>query len=62
MIGVTGLRTTLKQGSKVPVVTGTYNPGGPSAQNQMTYVDVGMNFDATLDEFANGVRLRSKVE
>ena len=28
----------------------------------MTYIDVGMNFDATLDEFANGVRLRSKVE
>jgi hypothetical protein len=28
----------------------------------MTYLDVGMNFDATLDEFANGVRLRSKVE
>jgi hypothetical protein len=28
----------------------------------MTYVDVGMNFDATLDEFANGVRLNSKVE
>jgi type II secretory pathway component GspD/PulD (secretin) len=59
MIVVTGQRTTLKQGSKVPVATGTLN-----GQNQtsFTYVDVGMNFDATLDEFANGVRLRSKVE
>ena len=62
MVVVTGQRTTLKQGSKVPVVTGTTNPGTSSAQNSMTYVDVGMNFDATLDEFANGVRLRSKVE
>lgn len=62
MIVVTGQRTTLKQGSKVPVVTGTYNPGSSSAQTQMTYLDIGMNFDATLDEFANGVRLRSKVE
>ena len=62
MIVVTGQRTVLKQGSKVPVVTGTYNPGSSSAQNQMTYLDVGMNFDASLDEFANGVRLRSKVE
>jgi type II secretory pathway component GspD/PulD (secretin) len=62
MIVVTGQRTVLKQGSKVPIVTGTYNPGSSSAQNQMTYLDVGMNFDASLDEFANGVRLRSKVE
>jgi type II secretory pathway component GspD/PulD (secretin) len=62
MIVVTGQRTTLKQGSKVPVVTGSYNPGSSQAQTQMTYLDVGMNFDATLDEFANGVRLRSKVE
>ena len=28
----------------------------------MTYIDVGLNFDATLDEFANGVRLRTKVD
>jgi type II secretory pathway component GspD/PulD (secretin) len=62
MIVVTGQRTVLKQGSKVPVVAGTYNTGSSSAQTQMTYLDVGMNFDASLDEFANGVRLRSKVE
>lgn len=62
MIVVTGQRTVLKQGSKVPIVTGTYNPGSSNAQEQMTYLDIGMNFDATLDEFANGVRLRSKVE
>lgn len=62
MIVVSGGRTTLKQGSKVPVVTGTYNPGSSSAQNQMTYLDVGMNFDASLDEFVDGVRLRTKVE
>lgn len=62
MIVASGGRTTLKQGSKVPVVTGTYNPGSSSAQNQMTYLDVGMNFDASLDEFVDGVRLRTKVE
>ncbi len=62
MIVVSGGRTTLKQGSKVPVVTGTYNPGSSSAQTQMTYLDVGMNFDASLDEFVDGVRLRTKVE
>ena len=62
MVVVSGQRTTLKQGSKVPVVTGTYNPGTSSAQSQMTYLDVGINFAATLDESANGVRLQTKAE
>ena len=62
MIVVTGQRTTLKQGSKVPVATGSYIAANSQTQTQMTYLDVGMNFDATLDEFSNGVRLNSKVE
>ncbi len=62
MIVASGGRTTLKQGSKVPIVTGTSNPGSSSEQTQMTYLDVGMNFDASLDEFVDGVRLRTKVE
>ena len=53
----------MKQGSKVPIATGSYNASGNTgAQTQFTYIDVGMNFDVNLDEFANGVRLRSKVE
>jgi type II secretory pathway component GspD/PulD (secretin) len=59
---IPGQRTTLKQGSKVPVVTGTYNPGSSSAQSQMTYLDVGMNFSASVEEFTDGVRLSTKVE
>ena len=62
MVVVTGQKTTLKQGSKVPVLTGSYDPGNSKEQTQYTYLDVGMNFAATLDEFANGVRLQSKVE
>ncbi len=64
MIMVTGQRTSLKQGSKVPVATatGSYIAANSQTQTQMTYLDVGTNFDATLDEFANGVRLNSKVE
>jgi type II secretory pathway component GspD/PulD (secretin) len=62
MVVVTGQRTTLKQGSKVPIVTGSYSAGSSPVQTQMTYIDIGLSFDATLDEFANGVRLRSKVE
>ena len=61
VIVVEGGRTTLKNGSKVPVATGSYNVQG-SAQTQFTYLDIGLNFDATLDESVNGVRLRSKAE
>ena len=63
MIVAAGQRTVMKQGSKVPIATGSYTSSGNSvAQTQFTYLDIGMNFDATLDEFANGVRLRTKVE
>ena len=62
MVVVTGQKTNLKQGSKVPILTGAYDPGSSREQTQYTYLDIGMNFAATLDEFANGVRLQSKVE
>jgi len=66
MIVVTGQRATLKQGSKIPVLTGSYNNGSATAaagvQTQFTYLDVGMNFAATLDEIDHGARLNSKVE
>jgi type II secretory pathway component GspD/PulD (secretin) len=63
MIVTAGQRTVLKQGSKVPIATGSYSAtGSTGAQTQFTYIDVGMNFDATMDELANGARLRSKVE
>jgi type II secretory pathway component GspD/PulD (secretin) len=63
MVLVSGQRTTIKQGSKVPVATGSVTENGSRAtQTQFTYLDVGLNFDATLDESVNGVRLRSKAE
>jgi type II secretory pathway component GspD/PulD (secretin) len=64
MIVTAGQRTVMKQGSKVPIATGSYSATGGStgAQTQFTYLDIGMNFDATLEEVANGMRLRSKVE
>ena len=62
MVVTGGQLTVLKQGSKVPVVTGTYTAASNASQNQFTYLDIGLNFNATLDEFTNGVRLRTKVE
>lgn len=62
MVVVSGERTTLKQGSREPIVTGSFDSGKSQAQTQMTYIDVGMNFDVLLDESANNVKLHSKVE
>ncbi len=62
MVLVTGQHAVLKQGSKVPIVIGTSKPETGGSNSQVTYLDIGMNFDATLSEFATGVRLQSKIE
>ena len=62
MVVVTGQRVQLKQGDKIPVATGSYGKDKASQETQFTYLDVGINLDTTLDQFANGLRLRSKVE
>ena len=70
MIVVSGQQTTLKQGSRVPIATGSYNattttgdhPSPAGVQTQFTYLDVGMNFDATLTAVENGALLKSSIE
>jgi type II secretory pathway component GspD/PulD (secretin) len=59
---VSGARTTIKNGSKIPVATGSYSSGASGTQTQFTYLDIGLNIDASLAESVNGVRLRTKVE
>jgi type II secretory pathway component GspD/PulD (secretin) len=57
-----GQRVTLKQGSKIPVQTGRYEKSSEAVEAQMTYLDVGVNFDSTVTATAEGGMLRSKVE
>ena len=63
---VAGQETYLKQGTKIPVVTGTFSSAdsktGVGVQTQDTYLDVGMNIDVTVNELAHGAVLRSKIE
>jgi type II secretory pathway component GspD/PulD (secretin) len=57
--------TSMKEGTKIPVATGSYSDGTtPSSgtQTQFTYLDIGMSFDASIAELANGVSLKYKVE
>lgn len=58
MVLVSGQRAVLKQGNRVPVFTGT----DPKSNSQITYIDIGMNFDATIDDAPNSLRLKAKVE
>lgn len=62
MVVISGERTQLKQGNRTPIVTGSYDSGKSGMQTQVTYIDTGLNFDVLLDESADAIRLRSKVE
>jgi type II secretory pathway component GspD/PulD (secretin) len=68
MVLVSGQETTLKQGSRVPIATGSYNANASASANpagiqtQYTYLDIGMNFDASLGATGNGAMLKSSVE
>jgi type II secretory pathway component GspD/PulD (secretin) len=61
MIAADGQRTTMKEGSRLPIATGSVNEEH-GTQTQMTYLDIGMNFDATPQQLADGFSLKSKVE
>ena len=65
MILVSGQRTTMKLGSKVPVITGSYNPNSaPSGvQTQFQYLDVGVNIDMTPTvHYDREISLKLKIE
>ncbi len=65
MVLASGQETVLKLGSKIPVATGTYSAGttaNTGVQTQFTYLDVGMNFAATLTEMGENAMLKSSVE
>jgi type II secretory pathway component GspD/PulD (secretin) len=61
LIVVSGARTVFKQGSRVPIVTGSTNDSGAS-QNQVTYIDVGLSIEANVDGSPDGVRVYSKIQ
>ena len=55
-----GQRVVLKEGDRIPVVTGS---GAEPVTKQLTYLDVGFNFQSTVTPYGvDGVRLQSRVE
>jgi type II secretory pathway component GspD/PulD (secretin) len=60
MIMTSGQQTSLKLGNKVPIVT--ESSSSPTQQTQFTYLDIGMNFVATLTEMGENAMLKSSVD
>ncbi len=53
-----GDRSELKQGTKVPIVTGTFSHDSSSSETQTQFEDVGLHIEASID----GMRLSTKIE
>jgi type II secretory pathway component GspD/PulD (secretin) len=63
LVAVAGEETVLKEGSRVPVSSGTVGtPTGAPGGTQIQYLDVGMDINATADAYGDGVRLQTKVK
>jgi type II secretory pathway component GspD/PulD (secretin) len=62
LIVASGGKTDLKQGNKIPIVTGTGDAGSSTQSSQVQYLDLGMNIEATVDGCQDGARLHTKVE
>jgi type II secretory pathway component GspD/PulD (secretin) len=58
LIATSGQRSDLKQGSRIPIMTGKLDADAATPAVQMQYLDVGLNISATI----NGSNLLSKVE
>lgn len=56
-----GNKAIVKQGTRVPIVTGSYGTGAET-NTQVQYQDVGMNLEASIEGYGDGTRLRTKVE
>jgi type II secretory pathway component GspD/PulD (secretin) len=61
LIVASGSRSELKQGSKVPIVIGSASSGTAPQNSGVQYVDVGLDIDASLDAYADGVKLRTRL-
>jgi type II secretory pathway component GspD/PulD (secretin) len=57
-----GEKSYVKQGSRVPIVTGTTDAGTANANTQVQYQDVGLNIVASLTGPPDDLQLHTRVE
>lgn len=60
MVGVPGQKTRMRQGDRVPIMVN--DEKSTSGAAAVTYIDIGMNFEVTLNQVQNGLSLSTKVE
>jgi len=58
LVVAAGGRSILKQGSRIPIMTGSYDIGTGKQNSEVQYQDVGLSIDASLD----GESVHTKVE
>ena len=63
LVVLAGGKTTLKQGSKIPIATGSTHDG-TGTQTQFTYLDIGTNISASIEDLGaiDRVNLHTVVE
>ncbi|MGI4853653.1 MAG: hypothetical protein ACRYF4_06360 [Janthinobacterium lividum] len=62
MVLTSGERMQMKEGSRIPVITGSYTKADQSTEKQTVYLDIGLNFDSVVQEYGGGVQLKAKIE
>ena len=62
LVAVAGDKTEMKQGTRVPIVTGSIDSDSGKPNTQFQYVDLGLKIDATLDVSGDSLTLHTKVE
>lgn len=59
----TGGKTIVKQGKRVPIVTGSVDrKDNEKPESQVQYIDVGLNIEASLEGNGDGLRLHTVIE
>lgn len=58
LVAADGNKSYVKQGNRVPIVTGSFDKDGAGPTTQIQYLDVGINIEAAV----TGVGLRTKIE
>lgn len=62
MVLAAGQRMQMKEGSRVPVLTGSYTKADQSVEKQTTYLDIGFNFDSVVVPSGPGLQLQARIE
>lgn len=62
LVVLSGNKSVVKQGTRVPLVTGTTGQDAAPNSTQVQYIDIGLSIEASLESTAQTIQLRSKVE